>query len=315
MTPNNSAEWLAERIERFTGERPSSRPAIFDDTSRYMYIDRGDVIALDGELFLVRGNAKEGRFGIDEQPKFWVKRAISMTDGRPAVLKLVCHEAFKVQIGAFEITCRRSGDKEAQVLDLVRGDRRFMQGRSARDCAGNLVRAIDFIDGRDLLSDIDSLRMGHEEYFRECFPSILARTLVAFGAIDFLNAHGLCHGDIRNDHILVERGTGAFRWIDFDLTEDFVDFDLWSLGNILHCIVGKGFVTFRDAVRDRPGLSGMLNDGDASVFFPHRVMNLAAVYPYVPRKLNLVLLRFSRGARTFYDSVSQLVEDLGDINL
>ena len=120
----------------------------------------------------------------------------------------------------------------------------------------------------------------------------------------------MCHGDIRNDHILVERDTGVFRWIDFDLTEDFIDFDLWSLGNILHCVVGKGFVNFRDAIEKRPGLAGAFSEDDASVFFPHRVMNLEKVYPYVPRKLNAVLLRFSRGARTCYDSVSQVVEDL-----
>jgi hypothetical protein len=305
--------WIIQRAEQITREPFSGKPEIFRDTTNFMYIDRGHLIGLGDELYLVRGNEKEGRFGLDEQPKFWVKRAISLTDGRKFILKLVCHETFKIQIGIIKITCSRSGDKEGQVLELVRGDHRFMQGRTVRDSGGNPVRVIEFINGADLLSYIYALKMPHEEYFRTSFPSLLARTISAFRAIRFLNENGLCHGDIRNDHIIVENETGAFRWIDFDLTQDFSDFDLWSLGNILHCLVGKGFVTFRDTIRERPQLSSLLNEDDASAFFPHRVMNLRKIYPYVPEKLNDVLLRFSQGAQTAYDSISQVIEDLGAV--
>lgn len=76
--------------------------------------------------------------------------------------------------------------------------------------------------------------------------------------------------------------------------------------------MGKGFVTFRDALRERPELSDSLCDEDASVFFPHRVMNLRKVYPYVPEKLSGVLLRFSAGCRIGYDSVAQCVDELCD---
>jgi len=313
--PKDREEWIIHQAERFTRESFSGRPEIFDDTTNFMYIDRGHVIELDGELFLVRGNEKEGRFGIDEQPKFWVKRAISLTSGRKFVLKLVCQETFKIQIGLVQVTCTRSGAKEGQVLQLVRGDHRFMQGRTVLDSRRNGVRVIDFINGTNLLNHIYSLNIPHERYFQECLPSLLARTMVAFHAIGFLNGHGLCHGDIRNDHILVERETGEFRWIDFDLTQDFPDFDLWSLGNILHCVVGKGFVSFRDVLREQPEFSGVLADEDASAFFPHRIMNLKKVYPYLPGKLNDVLLRFSTGARAFYDSISQVIEDLGECGI
>ena len=275
-----------------------------------MSIERGHIIELEGEPFLVRGNEREGRFGLEEQPKFWVKRAISLASGRKYILKLVFQEAFKVQIGVFQVTCRRSEEKEARVIELVRGDQRFMQGRTVRDSCGNLVRVIDFIEGVDLLNHVCSMEIPHEQYFREYFPSILSRAIKAFMAIQFLKENGSSHGDIRNDHILIERGTGCFRWIDFDLTEDFSDFDLWSLGNILHCVIGKGFVTFRDVIQRHSEFSGRFSGDDASVFFPHRIMNLGKVYPYLPKKLNQVLLRFSAGTQSPFDSISQLVEDL-----
>jgi len=309
---DSRAEWIARQAEIHTGAPFSGPPKVFTDTTAYMYIDRGHIIDLDGRLYLVRGNETEGRFGLDEQPKFWVKRAISLSDGRMQILKLVCKEAFKIQVGRFEITCTRSGKKEAEVLRLAHGDTRFMQGHSAQDVRGNLVRVIDYIRGTDLLSHIHNLNMSHEKYFHECFPSLLERTIRAAKAIQFLNENGLCHGDIRNDHILIEKESGAFRWIDFDLTQDFPAFDLWSLGNILHCVVAKGFLSFRDAIREKPMLSGSLCEEDASSFFPHRIMNLRKVYPYVPDKLNKILLRFSKGTQTFYDSVAQFVEDLSE---
>ena len=45
-----------------------------------MSIDGGDVLRLAGNDYLVLGNAREGRFGIDDQPKFWVKSAIEKKD-------------------------------------------------------------------------------------------------------------------------------------------------------------------------------------------------------------------------------------------
>jgi hypothetical protein len=82
------------------------------------------------------------------------------------------------------------------------------------------------------------------------------------------------------------------------------------VGNILHCIVARGFATFREAVQSRPELSGRFGEEDASMFFPHRIMNLRKVYPYIPDALNRVLLRFSVGTRVYYENVGQIVEDL-----
>ena len=304
-------EWIQERLRHFGVQVPEA-PVVWDDTTNYMGIERDHLVNLQGDLFLIRCNEREGRFGLDDQPKFWVKRALALSTGQTYILKLAIQESFKVHVGAVEVLCVRSAEKEAKVLELVRGDSRFMQGRSTHDCRGNLVRVIDFIPAVDLLTYIDSIRLRHEEYCRLMLPAILANVTDNIAALQCLHDAGLCHGDIRNDHILIERETGSYKWIDFDLDQASVDFDIWSVGNILHCVAAKGFMTFRDAIKIRPQLSGSLSQDDASIFFPHRVMNLQKIYPYLSDKLNDVLLRFSFGARVGYDRISQITDDLAE---
>ncbi len=305
-------EWIQQRMRRFGVQPVPEVPVIWEDTTNYMGVDRDHLVSLQGDLFLVRGNEHEGRFGIDEQPKFWVKRAIDLRTGQTHILKLTIEESFKACVGAVEVLCVRNAEKEAKVLALVRGDSRFMQGRSVYDSQGNLVRILDFIHGHDLLTYIASIRLPHEEYCRTLLPAILAKVAENIAALQRLHDAGLCHGDIRNDHLLIERGTDSYRWIDFDLDQGTAAFDIWSVGNILHCVVAKGFRTFRDAIEICPHLSGKLSQDDASVFFPHRVMNLQKIHPYLPDRLNDVLLRFSFGARVGYDKVSQIADDLAE---
>jgi len=310
-TPRTDA-WIHERIRCLGLRPPSGRPVVWHDTTNYMSIERDHIVNLDGDLYLVRCNEREGRFGVDEQPKFWVKRAIDLSTGQTHILKLAIQERFKVSVGPIEILCVRSAEKESKVLDLVRADARFMQGRSARDSHGNLVRVIDFIRGADLLSYLQSVPAPHEAYCHTHLPPILAKVADNIAALERLHEAGLCHGDIRNDHLLVDRETGSYKWIDFDLDQGAALFDIWSVGNVLHCVVAKGFMTFRDALYARPELSGKLTQGDASVFFPHRVMNLRKIYPYLPEKLNQVLLRFSVGMSARYDRVSQIAQELAE---
>ena len=305
-------DWIHERLNRLGMQPPSGPPVVWRDTCHYMSIERDHLVELNGEVFLVRGNEREGRFGLDDQPKFWVKRALEINTGKMYILKLVIQESFKVSIGSREVLCVRSAEKESRVLDLVRGDARFMQGHTSCDASENPVRIINWIAGTDLLSYLHSLRVRHEDYSHTLLPAILARVANNIAALECLHKAGLCHGDIRNDHLLIERETGCYKWIDFDLEQDSPDFDIWSVGNILHCIVAKGFTTFRDALYAKPELSGSLSQDDASVFFPHRIMNLRKVYPYVPEKLNKILLRFSFGAEGCYDRISQLISDLGE---
>jgi hypothetical protein len=302
--------WVRARVRELVGRDLQGRPVVFADTSSFMAIDRDHVIDLEGEMFLVRGTERETRFGLGDQPKFWVKRVVALESGRDQIVKLVFPEEFRVRVGSLEVRCARSAEKEAAVLRLVRGDTRFMQGRGVRDAAGNLVRVLDIIEGATLLDHLLAHAVPHEHYFASAFPSVLAHVLDCLRGIHTLHEAGLVHGDIRNDHVLVERDGGRFRWIDFDLRQDSPAFDVWSVGNVLHCVVARGFVHFREVVHERPELSGKLVDDDASTFFPFRVMNLGKVFPYLPKRLNDVLLRFSLGTHTPYDSVAAVVDDL-----
>jgi len=304
---------ICARIEELTGVRPPKEPDILEDTSAYMAIERDNVLRLGCELYLVRGNAREGRFGLHDQPKFWVKSAIALSDGRRVMLKLVFHEKFSVRIGNMSFRCRRSEQKEARVLELVRGDTGFMQGKSVRDECSNLVRVLEFIPGDDLLTHVVMQEKSHEKYFCEDFPVLLVKTIDGLRGIMRLHQAGLSHGDIRNDHIIIDRDSGRFRWIDFDLEQDFTDFDVWSAGNILQVVAGQGLVTIQRIKQEFPGSLTRFNSSDASVFFPHRMMNLRKIFPYLPEKLNAVLMRFSTGTQAYYERIDQIVADLCEV--
>ena len=303
--------WARDRAAELTGRVLPGSSRVIRDTSEFMAIDRDSVVELGGELFLVTGTERERRFGLADEPKFWVKRALALGSGSRHILKMVFHERFRACIGELEVVCVRSAEKEAAVLELVRGDPRYMSGRSARDARGNLVRVIDVIEGETFLSRILGLPLGHEAYVGSVFPGVLAAIAESLLAIERLHRSGLTHGDIRNDHIIVEDGTARLRWIDFDLDQDTPAYDVWSVGNLLHCVVAKGFVTFQEAFERRPELAAVLREGDASVFFPFRVMNLGKVFPYIPETLSRVLERFAVSGTVRYDRVGQVAEDLG----
>jgi tRNA A-37 threonylcarbamoyl transferase component Bud32 len=304
------AERVALRIRELTGQEPGGPPRILDDTTEFMGIDRGDVIRLGDELLLVRGVELEKRFGLTGEPKYWVKRAISLTTGRPQIVKLVFAEVFRARVGDREFLCRRSAEKEARVLELTRGDLDFMQGRAARDANGNLVRVLDVIRGQDLLTQLGSLEEPHEAYVRSTFPAVLARVVDALRAIARLHAAGLCHGDIRNDHLFVDADSGRLRWIDFDLDPGSPEFDLWSVGNILHVVAARRVVRIRDVLDKRPELAGRVGPADASLFFPYRLMNLGALYPWLPQPFTEILRRFAVGDCPRYRTVDEVADEL-----
>ena len=54
-----------------------------------------------------------------------------------------------------------------------------------------------------------------------------------------LNKMGEQHGDIRNDHLLIDAESELYRWIDFDYSVGHSDYDLWSLGNLIIFAFGK----------------------------------------------------------------------------
>jgi hypothetical protein len=75
------ASSLQQRIRELSRREPLHRMIIFEDTTQFMSIDVGDVMRLSGNDYLVIGHAREGRFGIDDQPKFWVKTCLDLETG------------------------------------------------------------------------------------------------------------------------------------------------------------------------------------------------------------------------------------------
>ncbi len=304
---------LAERIEALARRRVYGEVPIHDDTSNYMTILGSSVIRLEGDDYFIMGDTREGRFGIDDQPKFWVKRAVDLTTGEHKIIKLVFHEQFTVNMGLVTVRCRRSPEKETAVLDLVRGNDRFMQGFTVRDPVGNHVRIIDFIRGKTLFNHVVSLDQPHEEYFHETLPGIMAQLVQCIEALAALHERDAHHGDVRNDHIIIEADSGHYTWIDFDYEVNFNDYDVWCMGNVIIYAVAKGIHTFRRVERhpeEYPHASKHFDDHDAIALYKYRIANLRKIYPYIPRELNDLLMRFSMGTIDFYEDLRSQARDL-----
>ncbi len=312
MIFENSVE-LKERVEFFLHRPIKDNIPIIEDTSEYMDIFHGMVLRLEENDFLVTSNAYEGRAGLDDAPKYWVKYVIDLTTGERKILKLVFYEEFSVRFGDILIKNFRNPEKESSILNLVRGNPYFMQGLSVKDKQKNNVRILDFIKGPTLYSYITEIPQSHEEYFFKSFPDILQSIITSISAMEFLNKNGHHHGDICNDHIIIDKESGHYRWIDFDSAVNFPDYDIWSMGNILTYAVGKGIHSFH-AVRKNNSLypfhSSELVHEDACLFFRYRIVNLKKLFPYIPNKLNNILKCFSHGAKNHYENFQILTNDL-----
>jgi hypothetical protein len=305
--------------KRFGPARVPARLKIHTDTSDFFRVDYNDVAVLAGIPYLIRNCEREGRFGLDDEPKYWVKRAIDLTTGGTKIIKLVFHEQLTARVGDLTFECVRSPRKEAEVLALVRGRKHFMQGFAVTDSAGNIIRVLDYIIGRRLDTQILELRNDHKEYYVTHVPVLLKEYVELVKAIGFLHENGFRHGDIRRDHILIERGTGEPKWIDFDFDyrheSNMFGYDLFGLGNILIFIVGGGDVTVQDLASRESSSLPSLNHDDLNIIFNNRVANLQKVYPYIDDSLNYILLHFANGANLFYDTTEQLLADLSEVNI
>jgi len=308
-------EYILEQIRKYADERiPPGKLHVVTDTSDYFKVDYNDVVSVGEDLLLIRGHAREGRFGLDDEPKFWVKRAVDLKTGRKKILKLAFFERFEGKIGEVRFWFFRSPKKEGRILQAIKGHPNFMQGYAVTDEKGNVLRVLDLVEGGTLSSLISRAGEDHETYFYTRLPEILDRLIEAYEAIGFLHDCRELHGDIRRDHILIDRSTGRFVWIDFDYAYQTeinpVGFDLYGLGNVLSYVVGKGDVTIQDLREKRADVLDSLTDNDINIVWANRVMNLAKVFPYIPDSLNNVLMHFARGAEIFYDSVTELVNDI-----
>lgn len=310
---------LRELASRWLPQVPGQRFKVYKDTTDYFRIEYGDIVILDGSPFLIRHNAKEGRFGLDEEEKFWVKRSIDLRSGMTKIIKLVFFEKFIARIGEIEFECFRSPRKEARILNLVKGHPNFMQGYSVQDDHDNIVRILEFIYGVSLAEHISEISrtISHETYFYEYFPGVLDHFMLCVEGIRVLHDHGEKHGDIRRDHILVDRESKQYRWIDFDYNfrhrENMYGYDLFGLGNVLMYLVGMGDIVYQELRRsDDPSLARLM-DEDVNIVFKNRIANLKKVYSYIPDNLNRILMHFSKGANVFYDHTTQLIDDLREV--
>jgi hypothetical protein len=287
---------------------------IIDDTSDFYRLEDNDVLLLGGTSFRITGYEREGRFGLDEEPKHWVRRAVDLSDGSTKVIKLVFREEFETRIGELVIRRFRSPRKEARILDLVRDQPHFMHGRWALDAAGNTVRILDYIRGRRYDELVVERGEDHHDYFHRFFPEVLGQYAELVEAIRFLHDRGEKHGDIRRDHIIWDREQNVSRWIDFDYDyvhgESPFSFDLQGLGNVLIFLAGRGDVLVPELRREQPALLATLTREDLNISFQNRVANLRKIFPYIPDSLNRMLLHFSAGANLFYDGADQLLDDL-----
>jgi len=121
MTASLTQENLRQMASRWL---PPSQDAhhfrIHTDTTNFFKVEYGDVVVLGGKPYLVRHNAKEGRFGVDDEVKFWVKRAIDLKNGSLKIIKLVFYEKFTVNIGDIEFECFRRDKMKCSTIVLGR---------------------------------------------------------------------------------------------------------------------------------------------------------------------------------------------------
>lgn len=140
---------LNDHVAGLSGDQSSPRRT-FRDTSDFLGIQRGDELVLGGNCYLVTGHESEQGFGLDGEPKYWVKRGVDLHTQNEKIIKLVFFESLSSTVGGIPVVYYRSPRKEAEVLKMVRNHPHFMHGVSTQDSAGNEVRIIDRIRGVSL---------------------------------------------------------------------------------------------------------------------------------------------------------------------
>jgi hypothetical protein len=307
---------LLRMIRQWVPRERVPKRVLVKDTTDFFRVDYDDVVMLNGIPYFIRNNEREGRFGIDDEQKFWVKRARNLLTGDVKILKWVFKERFNAKIGDLVFECVRSPQKEARILELVRGRPEFMQGETVLDSAGNQLRILDYIRGKTLGQITLEMGKDHKDFFYNYYPALLDDFIKIVEAIRFLHENNEKHGDIRRDHIIKDDETGRYRWIDFDFNyrhgESRFGYDLFGLGNVLLFITGRGDITTHRLLHESPEIFDRLTEDDVNIVFHNRVNNIKKIYPYIPEKLNRVLMHFSLSAPVYYEETKELLDDLGE---
>ncbi len=311
-----SEKELLRMIRKWVPRERVPKRVRIKDTEDFFRVDYDDVVVLNDIPYFIRNNEREGRFGLDDEQKFWVKRARNLLTGDVKILKWVFKERFEARIGNLVFECVRSPQKEARILELVRGRPDFMQGETVLDSSGSQLRILEYIQGRTLGQLVPEMGRDHGDFFHNFYPTLLDEFLQIVEAIRFLHENNEKHGDIRRDHLIRDSATGRYRWIDFDFNyrhgESRFGYDLFGLGNILLFITGRGDVTTYRLLHESPDLLDRLTEDDVNIVFHNRVNNLKKIFPYIPQKLNRVLMHFSVSAPVYYEETRELLEDLGE---
>jgi len=289
---------------------------LITNTSNIFAIQRDDEIILGNRRYRVTGHVYEQRFGI-EDPKIWVKRVEDCETGEKKIIKLTYLESFKTTVGGVDIRCFRDPEKEGNILNLVQDHPNFMQGKMCRDQEGHNIRVLDIVQGPNYFDYVDCIRIPYESYFEKMLPVLLRNLVRAFEAIRFLHVHNFRHGDVRNDHLIIDKTTGQYVWIDFDYDfecwENPFSLDIFGMGNLILYTVGKGFHTYYE-IKNNPylykDLVAKLDPDDFAVLYKQRLVNLQKLYPQIPTLLNNVLMHFSRRTEVYYEYAEEVIEDL-----
>jgi serine/threonine protein kinase len=311
---SESIDWCKRAGDFIPDSRSCTVFRILEDTTDFYQVNYGDVLLLNGVGYLVRGTESEKKFGLEGEPKPWVKSCVDLVTAARKIVKLTFFEEFACRIEGMKFTCLRNPEKEARILDKIKGHEGFMQGFHVYDAAGNNVRVLDRISGTSLDTRVRSIPTDHETYYRNHLPAILDGLLYAFESMAELHELGEIHGDITPDHIYVETETGRYRWIDFDYDykeqADLVIRDVFEMGTLLGFVVGKDYVAYADLKTRYPKIAAEITPGDMQSVFPNQLANLKLLYPHIDDALNAILLRFSEGSAERYSNAAELAADL-----
>ena len=311
---NGSTDWCAIARNYVSESNVCRVFRLLEDTTDFYDVNYGDVILLDDVGYLVRGTETEKKFGLEGEPKPWVKSGVDLTTGERKIIKIPFYEEFQCRIEGIKSTCLRNPEKEARILSRVLGHPGFMQGFSRLDSNSNNVRVIERIVGMSLDNIVRSITMDHYNYYFQALPTLLEGLIQAYRSMADLHAMNEIHGDISPDHIYVERSTGSFIWIDFDydysVKEDLVSRDLSEMGTVLSFVVGKDYMSYAEVKQRFPQIAEDLTVADMQLVFPNQVANLRLIYPYIHEELNTITMRFSTCASARYSNALELADDM-----
>ena len=99
---------IISRVKEICGIIPKSPIEVVTDTTQFTRIYQHQIIRLQGRDLFVRGDVYEPRFGMQDQPKFWVKRGYDLESGKMVIIKLEFNEEFTSNLGIMKVPCFRN---------------------------------------------------------------------------------------------------------------------------------------------------------------------------------------------------------------